>query len=198
MNDGSMPPLELQMLTASDPNVRANMMRHTVALRFMLTGKLHDRETPGVLIGANFGATLESVDHYTMLTQTDGCDRVMIGFDVDDALGTPETYGLWHFEKGIATFYDRCTPWAAPGEERALLLAGNAGGFATFRKRPAQRLLRTPGVPEGDLGVGIHDAKTRLAGLVDTPAIRDAVGDIHIRIQMGDDESFVTLPEVVG
>ncbi|MGH2192671.1 hypothetical protein, partial [Enterococcus faecalis] len=86
------PEFRLELLASSDPEARANMMRHTVAL----TGRLHDREVSGLLIGADFKTTLEGVERIRDLTAADGNDRLMVGFDVDDARGPPASFGLWH------------------------------------------------------------------------------------------------------
>lgn len=189
------PAYRLELLASSDPKARASMMRHTVALRSMMTGRLHDREVPRVLFGANFGTTLTGVEDMKALTRADGHDRIMIGFDVDDPSGPPANFGLWHIRDGVATFYDRCAPWIPTAGTRAFLIGQNDQEVMTFRYQPGRTLLRTAGTPAKDPWPGIRRAAARLARLVETTAVRNAVGDVHIRIApSGGGDMMLTLP----
>lgn len=188
------PDFMLELLSASDPGARASMMRHTVALRSMLTGRLHDREVEGLLIGADFKTTLEVAEQYKALTAADGAARIMIGFDADDPCGPPASFGLWHSRDGVATFYDRCAPWMPPAGGRALLVGQNARELRCFRYQRGE-FVGTPGGPAKDPWPGIHRAKARMARLVTTPAVANAVGDVHLRFAaQGREPVFVTLP----
>ena len=196
INDPELDPdYRLELLSASDPAARASMMRHTVALRSMMTGRLHDRDVAHVLFGANFGSTLEGVEHLKALTGADGRDRIMIGFDVDDPLGAPANFGFSHLRDGVPTFYDQCAPWMPPTSNRVLLIGQNDREIMTFHYKPGHPLVREPGRPARDPWPGIRRAQARLAKLVTTPAVRNAVGDVYLRVAPeGRTESLFTLP----
>ena len=173
------------------------MMQHTVALRLMLTGRLQDEDVARVFVGADFQTTLEEVERLKEITRIDGNDRIMIGFDVDDPTGPPASFGLWHVRNGVAAFYDRCVPWLPPTGNRACLIGQNAAELAHFIYRPGQTLLLSRGSPAKDPWPGINRALTKLAKLVNTPAVRNAVGDVHLRVACeGCDETFLRLPTV--
>lgn len=170
----------LQALSASDPAAQASMMRHIVALRLMVTGHLRDADVARVAFGACFGVTVDAEAHFAKLTGIDGVDRVIVAFDVDDPSGPPSGFGLFHIEDGAVSFYDRCRPWATPDGGRAMLVAANDQEVARFSNQPGRALRRTAGGPPGDPTPGYRRAQARLARLVASANVRDAVDEVHV------------------
>lgn len=108
------PLLRLQILTASDPKARANMMRYAAAVRIMLTGQKDETEDLKILIGMGFGMSDATDLKYQMLTRLDGCDRMYLRFDVDDACGPPDGLGLIRLQGGEPVSYGQCRIWSPP------------------------------------------------------------------------------------
>ena len=191
--------LSLQMLSAMDPAGQANMMSHTVALRLMLTGQLHDEEVSGVMFGACFGITDEQEAAHIALTTADGADRFMIAFDVDDPAGPPIGYGLFHKEGAEAVLLGRCAPWTSADGMRTLLVAANdATDVGTFSYRHGVNLRRKPGVPSRDPEPGYRRARARMARLVASPRVRNAVGPIYMAVRGGNPSHPVPDPGSKG
>lgn len=164
--------LELQMLTVSDPAARSHMMRHVIALRKLLTGRMSDRDVPGLMIGTTFGVSDGAEAAYTVSTEIDGIARILIAFDVDDAKGPPQGYGLFLKEEGRVRMYDYAGPWKPAGVGRALLSAANdlgGGGFFAYQRKTMVRVA-TP--PSGQFAPGYERAKARVAALADSREVR--------------------------
>lgn len=168
--------LELQMLTLSDPAARANMLRHIAAVRLLFTDDIADAEHHGLLIGSGFGISDDAEEQCYRSVAADGVSRLYLMFDVDDALGPPYAYGLFHREDGETVFYHYAGPWMPLDGGKPLISASNGkrAGFFVYRRG---RLRRAAKPPASDFKPGYSRAATRIAALLRTPGIRDFAPD---------------------
>ncbi|MFW2853520.1 hypothetical protein ACM61V_16650 [Sphingomonas sp. TX0543] len=179
------PRLRLQMLTVSDRQARANMMRYSAALRIMLMGQRDETPDLRVLIGMGFGMSDATDLKYQMLTRTDGCDRIYVRFDVDDACGPPDGLGVIRLEGNRAVLYGQCRLWAPAGTGRPVVIFGHEGKYGHFTYRPLKTLTRVDSLPAKDLMPGFRRADARLAKLVSSERLLD-IGEPIISITLED------------
>jgi hypothetical protein len=166
--------LEQQLLTTSDPAVRANMTRYADALLMMLTGGRHTADDLKILTGANFFVSDASEDLYCRLTRTDGKDRMLLRFDIDDALGPPNGLGLFHKEGYGATLYGQCRPWLPPAPGRPIIIFLHEGQGGHFAYRQGEPLRRIDHLPPNDLMPGFLRADARLIKTMRSPKLNMA------------------------
>ncbi len=165
---------QLRLLSMSDEKTRTNMMRHILATRMLLTGKHRDCEVAKIALGACFGVTDAAEVQLTELTRQDGCDRVCIGFDVDDPQGPPSALGLCHRDGDAVLFFETCTFWSPPGGDRAGILVGGGGGWASWHLsyRPGRGLVRVERDPGESPEAGIRRASARYRKLATSAVVR--------------------------
>ena len=170
------PSLELQKLTLSDPAARGNMLRHIAAVRHLFTGEVADAEHLGLMIATGFGVTDDAEALHLAHVAADGVARLYLMFDVDDALGPPFGYGLFHLEEGKATFYHYAAIWIPAHGGRPMIAASNGErrGFFAYRHGSMLRA-RTP--RPSDFEPGYARAAGRIARLLQRPEIRDFAPD---------------------
>mgnify|MGYP001255828074 FL=1 len=169
MNDENLnldPEFELELLTLSDPKVRANMMRYSMALRIALTGRKDHDPSLRILIGMGFTMSDETDEAYQEATRRDGCDRLYLRFDVDDALGPPDGMGLVRLEDDRTVLYGRCNLWMPQSAGRPVIVFEHEGRYGHFAYRPGSTLVRVDSLPANDHRPGFKRAQDRLAALV--------------------------------
>jgi len=167
------PQIQLQMLTVSDRNARANMMRHSAALRIVLTGQKDETKDMKVLIGMGFGMSDATDERYQSLTRIDGCDRLYLRFDVDDACGSPNGLGLIRQEGADAVLYGRCRLWAPRDTGRPVIFFLHEGRYGHFTYSPDKNLKRVDRLPSQDMMPGFLRADAMLAKLVASKRLQD-------------------------
>jgi hypothetical protein len=175
---------DLQRLTMSDPAARDNMMRYIAAFRTLLTGRQQDSEDLKVMIGAGFGITDASEVQHQFLTAADGCDRLFIRFDVDDAAGPPDGLGLFRKEGGAVSLYGQCRLWSPPSGGRPIIIFYHERRMGHFAYRPGKTLRRVDRLPTVDLMPGYLRADARLASLVASDLLRE-VGPAFVAMIAG-------------
>lgn len=169
-------PLELQMLTLSDPAAKGNMLRHIGAVRKLFTGQVGDRDDLGLMITTGFGVSDTAEEQYHRLVRADRTARLYLMFDVDDAQGPPFGYGLFHYEDGETTFYHYSRPWLPASGGRPLISASNGerNGFFAYLDRSVQRVEK----PHPSQFVPGYDrAAAKIAKLLRKPAIQGYAPD---------------------
>ncbi|WP_242147019.1 hypothetical protein [Sphingomonas sp. BAUL-RG-20F-R05-02] len=157
---------ELEMLSASDPIAQANMLRHVVAFRMLLTGHRYDQNCDDLLIAAGFILKHRPENLLGAACRMDARERIHIGFDVDDAAAPPLSLALFVPQWGQVTCYDSCRIWSPANDGRALIVPSNDPGFGHYAYRPGAKLRRLHGLPSGDLDAGFRRADARIARLL--------------------------------
>lgn len=178
------PDLQLQLLTASDPKVRRNMMRYSAALRIALTGQQHDSPDLKILIGMGFGMSDETDVEYQRLTLEDGNDRIYLRFNVDDALGPPDGMGVIRREGEKAVLYGQCRLWAPPTAKSPVIIFEHEDRYGCFIFRRGKALIRVDELPEHNLMPGFKRASHRLARLVKSKRLKH-VAEPFMRVTIG-------------
>ena len=186
MNDENLnldPEFELELLTISDPKVRANMMRYSMALRIALTGRKDHHPSLKILIGMGFTMSDETDEAYQEATKQDGCDRLYLRFDVDDALGPPDGMGLVRLEDDRSVLYGRCNLWMPQTNGRPVIIFEHEGRYGHFAYRPGSTLKRIDSLPANDHWPGFKRAQDCLAALVASKRLQK-VADPFIIMRM--------------
>jgi hypothetical protein len=164
---------QLEELTASDPAVVANMMRHLAALSLVLTGRrgneARDAE-PRVMAGFR----LMGGSHHmcAAVTARTGIDQVYMAFDVDDAAGPPIGIGLFRNEGDQTAIYGNCRLWSPVGDGRAVLVPDDTGEHGHFVFQPGAAMRHEPGLPARDLEPGLRRAAARRVRLLNSEELR--------------------------
>lgn len=172
-----------ELLTISNPGVRASMTRYTKAFRIALTG--HKDHHPGlkIQIGMGFGMSDETDEAYQEATRQDGCDRLYLRFDVDNALGPPDGMGLVRIERGETVLIGRCSLWMPRATGKPVIAFEHEGQYGHFAYCPGDTLRRVNAVPALDLRPGINRAQLYLAALVASKRL-ERVEEPHITMRI--------------
>lgn len=150
----------LQELSASDPAVRANMLRHLGALTELVTGRQRDSEQPGEpMFLAGFQLTAGQQQACMTLTVRTGVEQVYLAFDADDAAGTPRGLGVVRVDGDRVVMHLVCRIWSSPTGGRAVIVPTGEGALGHFTFRRGARLKFIDRRPRGDLAAGFRRAE---------------------------------------
>lgn len=186
MNDENLnfdPEFKLKLLTISNPKVWANMMRYAMAFRIALTGRKKHDPSLKILIGMGFTMSDETDEAYQEATRQDGCDRLYLRFDIDDALGPPDGLGLVRLEDDRTVLYGRCNLWMPQTSGRPVIVFEHEGRYGHFAYRPGRTLQRIDFLPADYLKPGFERAQDRLAALVASKRLRK-VAEPYVAVRM--------------
>jgi hypothetical protein len=173
----------LQDLTASDPAVRANMLRHVAALSLMIAGRRARNSLPGEPhVISTFQFAPGERDMCMAVTSRTGLDQVVLAFDIDDAAGPPVGLGVIRIEGEEIVCYGACRLWAPAGDGRALIVpAGDQDhGHFAFQRGGALRHVRD--ARPRDLEPGFRRGTARLTRLANSDGLREVAqeGFMHV------------------
>lgn len=166
---------DLQMLSASDPAVSSNMLRHVAATSIMLTGRRgRDRRENEPQFGSGFVLTHGDHHLFAAAARKSLVDQIYIAFDVDDGIAPPVAMGVFRPLDGNVFLYGNCRLWSPANDGRAILVpmgSGDYEGYLAFRQGCPLRLIEAA-VP-GDLEAGFRRARARMGRLLASDALRD-------------------------
>lgn len=169
----------LQELSASDPAVKQNMLRHLGALTELITGRQRGFEETGEpMFLAGFQLTPGQQQACMMLTARTGIEQVYLAFDADDAAGPPRGLGMVRIDDDRVVMDLICRIWSPPGGGRAAIVPtgeGTRGHFA-FRRGAGMRFAERR--PCGDLADGFRRAEDLQRELVKARALCPIEGEL--------------------
>lgn len=164
--------LMLEILTASDSKVRANMMRYAKALGPVLTGHEDYHPRQKILIAMGFGMSDETDEAYQEATRRDGCDRLYLRFGVNEALGPPDGMGVVRLKGDKTVLYGRCNLWMAQTGGHPIIFFVHEGRYGHFSYRPGTTLKRIDSLPADDHRPGFRRAQDHLTALVTSKPLK--------------------------
>lgn len=169
----------LQELSASDPAVRANMLRHLGALTELVTGQQRGFEEPAEpMFIAGFQLMPGQQQACMMLTARTGVEQVYLAFDVGDAAGPPKGLGIVRVDGDRVVMDLICRIWSPPSGARAVIVPTGEGTSGHFEFRRGQRLQFVERRPRGDLAAGFRRAEDRQRRLVEERALCPIEGEL--------------------
>ena len=187
---------ELKLLTASDPAATSNMMRHVAALALMVAG----RRQPDQSVGEPEIAACFLLDHadrnfFIGITAETGIDQILVGFDVDDAAGEAQGFGVVHAVAHKGASFSDCRLWAPANGGRAVLVPQGVGSVGYFAFRKGGSLRHVGSRPAADLEPGFRRAAARYARLAASPELHGVGREGYLHVISNDNGMLRNQPK---
>ncbi|WP_129586392.1 hypothetical protein [Sphingomonas montana] len=164
----------LKELSASDPAVLSNMIRHTAAYGRMLRGRGDNARRAGEPQILSGFALSEGEDRlFGKLVRHSATDLLYLEFDVDDAAAPALALHLFSKEADNVRHYANCRLWSPTNGGRALVVPVGAEHVFHFVFQSEEPLKPVIGSLPGNPEAGFRRADTRVARLLSSADLCD-------------------------